>query len=176
MGGVFLFSLKMLCSLFGCLLLLRVYMRYMGTPSNDPLYSFASTLTDWAVKQAATFIKRQKNLDWPAIFVAYLVAFLYQFIHWLLGPGSFSLFAFFISSAVLVIYWAIQLAMWIALFYCIYSWISPTGRIYSVLSYLCYPYLKPFRSIIPTWKNIDFSAIVFFILCNIILAFIAPLT
>ncbi len=176
MGGMFLFSLKLLCSVFGCLLLLRAYMRFMCAPANDPLFSFSISLTDWAVKQAATFIKRQRNIEWPAIFVCYLVAVIYQFCHWMFGPGNFGFWPFFIGSAVLVAYWAIELAMWIALLFCIFSWVNPNGSVYTVLSYLCYPYLAPLRKVIPVWRNIDFSAIVFFILANFVLALLAPLT
>ncbi|MCD8339622.1 MAG: YggT family protein [Burkholderiales bacterium] len=176
MGDIFLFTLKLLCSAFGCLLLLRAWLRYMGTPANDPLSIFTFGMTQWAVKQAATIVKRQKNIDWPSIFVAYLVAVLYQLLHWLVGSGSFGIFLFIVGSAVLVVYWGIELAMWIALFACVASWVNPTGKVYSVLSYLSYPYLKPFRKIIPSWRNIDFSALIFFLLANIVLALLAPFT
>lgn len=50
MAGTFLFTLKLLCSVFGSLLLLRAYLRYLGIPGNDPLVSFAHSLTQWAVE------------------------------------------------------------------------------------------------------------------------------
>ena len=136
MFSLFLFTLKLVCSAFGCLLLLRAYMRFMCTPSNDPLYAFCYSLTEWAVRSASTFIKRRGNIDWPSIFVCYLVAVLYQFFHWLVGSGSFGIFPFILGSAVLVVYWAIELAMWIALAFCIFSWVNPSGQIYRVTSFL----------------------------------------
>ncbi|GAB1826081.1 MAG: YggT family protein [Burkholderiales bacterium] len=176
MFGLFLFTLKLVCSAFGCLLLLRAYMRFMCTPSNDPLYAFCYSLTEWAVRSASTFIKRRGNIDWPSIFVCYLVAVLYQFFHWLVGSGSFGIFPFILGSAVLVVYWAIELAMWIALAFCIFSWVNPSGQIYRVTSFLSYPFLAPFKKFIPNWRNLDLSALAFFILANIALAVLAPLT
>ena len=91
-----------------------------------------------------------------------------------LGAGGF--FPFFFGSAVLVVYWAIELAMFAALLFCILSWVNQTSALYRTLSYLCYPFLAPIKKFIPVWKNIDFSAIVFFLVANIVLALLAPLT
>ena len=98
MFGLFLFTLKLVCSAFGCLLLLRAYMRFMCTPSNDPLYAFCYSLTEWAVRSASTFIKRRGNIDWPSIFVCYLVAVLYQFFHWLFPLSWARLYLLFIGQ------------------------------------------------------------------------------
>lgn len=176
MASTFLFTLKLLCSAFGCVLLLRAYIRYLGAPANDPVYSFSYSLTQWAVQPASVFIRRSFNIDWPAIFVCYLVAVIYQFFHWLIGPGNFGVFSLVVGSAVLVIYWAIELAMWAALLFCIFSWVDQSSRFFRILSFLCYPFLAPFKRFLPVWKNIDFSSLLFFILANILLTLIAPLT
>ncbi len=176
MAGTFLLTLKLLCSVFSCLLLLRAYLRFLGAPANDTVSSFSYTLTEWAVQPASKFIKRTRRVDWPSLFVCYLVAIIYQFFHWIFGPGHLGIWSLVVGSAVLVVYWAVELSMWAALLFCIFSWVNPTSTIYRILSYLCYPYLTPFKRFIPTWKNIDFSAIVFFIIANFVLAILAPLT
>ena len=99
-----------------------------------------------------------------------------MFFHWLMGSGAGGFFPFFFGSAVLVVYWAIELAMFAALLFCILSWVNQTSALYRTLSYLCYPFLAPIKKFIPVWKNIDFSAIVFFLVANIVLALLAPLT
>ncbi|WP_368430649.1 YggT family protein [uncultured Parasutterella sp.] len=176
MAGTFLFTLKLLCSVFGSLLLLRAYLRYLGIPGNDPLVSFAYSLTQWAVEPASKFIKRTRNIEWPSIFVCYLVAVIYQFFHWLMGSGHGGVWPFVFGSAVLVVYWAIELAMWATVLFCIFSWVNQASANYRTLSYLCYPILAPFKKVIPVWRNIDFSGVVFIILANIVLALITPLT
>ena len=176
MTATFLFTLKLLCSVFGCLLLLRVYLRYLGVPPNDPICSFSYSLTQWAVKPASTFIPRTRQIEWPSIFVCYLVAVIYQFFHWLVGPGHFGVWPFVFGSAVLVVYWGVELAMWGALLFCILSWVNPTSSTFRTLSFLCYPFLAPFKRFIPTWRHIDLSSLVFFILANIVLGLLGPLT
>ena len=176
MSAIFLLTLRLLCTVFACLLLLRAYLKFLRAPGNDPITSFAYTTTQWAVGSVSRFIPRTPTIDWPSIFVCYLVAVIYQFFHWLMGSGAGGFFSFFLGSAVLVVYWAIELAMFAALLFCILSWVNQTSALYRTLSYLCYPFLAPIKKFIPVWKNIDFSAIVFFLVANIVLALLAPLT
>lgn len=176
MAGTFILTLRLLCTVFACLLLLRAYLRYLRAPANDPISSFAETTTRWAVSTAAKFIPHSPRIDWPSLFVCYLVAVIYQFFHWLMGSGSGGFFPFFIGSAVLVVYWAVELAMFAALLFCITSWVNQASTLYRTMSFLCYPFLTPIKRFIPVWKNIDFSAIVFFIIANIILSLLAPFT
>lgn len=172
-SGVFLFTIRLLCTVFGCLLLLRAYMRFLGTPSNDPLSQFSYQLTQWAVHPASSFIPRYRNIDFPCIFVAYLSALIYVFFLWLVTGGTIGFLYLFISSFALVISWIVEMAMWVALIYCIFSWVNPTSRYYRTLGYLSDPFLAPFRRVIPVWRNIDFSAIVFFLLASFINGFLS---
>ncbi len=171
-SGVFLFTLKLLCTVFGSVLLLRAYLRFSGTPGNDPIHMFTHQLTQWVVQPAASFIPRLRNWDLPSIFVAYLVAVIYQFFFWMVGGFGIGIERLVLGSFVLVLYWGVELAMWLALLYCILSWVNPTSPYYRTLGYLTDPFLAPFRKLIPTWRNIDFSAIVFFILVSLVSSFL----
>ena len=95
MSAIFLLTLRLLCTVFACLLLLRAYLKFLRAPGNDPITSFAYTTTQWAVGSVSKFIPRTPTIDWPSIFVCYLVAVIYQFFHWLMGsgPGDFSHFS-----------------------------------------------------------------------------------
>ena len=153
MSAIFLLTLRLLCTVFACLLLLRAYLKFLRAPGNDPITSFAYTTTQWAVGSVSRFIPRTPTTDWPSIFVCYLVAVIYQFFHWLMGSGAGGFFPFFLGSAVLVVYWAIELAMFAALLFCILSWVNQTSALYRTLSYLCYPFLAPIKKFIPVWKR-----------------------
>ena len=174
--GIFLFTLKVLTTFFGGVLLLRVYLRLIGIPSNDPVNQFATSFTQWAVRMVSGFIPRRRGIEWPAIFTAYLTAIVYLLFNWLMGNADVGFFGFFLAGAFLVVYWAVEFAMWAALVFCILSWVNPTTPLYRTLAYLCAPFLSPLRKIIPTWRNFDFSPIVFFLAANLILAFVGPLT
>lgn len=100
MSAIFLLTLRLLCTVFACLLLLRAYLKFLRAPGNDPITSFAYTTTQWAVGSVSKFIPRTPTIDWPSIFVCYLVAVIYQFFHWLMGsgPGIFPIFLWFRRS------------------------------------------------------------------------------
>ena len=74
MSAIFLLTLRLLCTVFACLLLLRAYLKFLRAPGNDPITSFAYTTTQWAVGSVSKFIPRTPTIDWPSIFVCYLVA------------------------------------------------------------------------------------------------------
>ena len=96
MSAIFLLTLRLLCTVFACLLLLRAYLKFLRAPGNDPITSFAYTTTQWAVGSVSKFIPRTPTIDWPSIFVCYLVAVIYQFFHWLMGSGAGGIFPIFL--------------------------------------------------------------------------------
>lgn len=171
--GIFFLTLKLICTIFGCLLLLRAYLKYLHAPANDPAFSFAYSLTQWAVGPASRFVPRSPRWDWPSLFVCYLTALIYHFFHWLTTFHG-GLLGFIVGPVIMVIYWAVQLAMWCVILFAIYSFAKPTSPAFRSLSFLCYPFLAPLKKYLPVWKNIDLSAVVFFILCNVVLTFLTP--
>lgn len=175
-GDIFILTLRMICAVFGCLLILRAYMRFIRLPSKEVFNDFAVLATQWAVEPAGRFVRRSGNIEWPALFVAYLTALIYEIFNWLLSTGSAGLFHFIFGSFVLVLYWAVEIAMCAALLFFITSWVSPTSKFNRELGDLCYPFLAPIKKIIPTYRNIDFSALVFFIAAQIIQSLLLPFT
>lgn len=166
--GTFVFALKLVCTAFAFALLLRAYLRYLCFPLNDRLNGLMSRATDWAITPASKFIPTIKNISYPSLFVCYLTAIVYKFFFWLVGDGTFGLYSIFVGSAVLVLYWAVELSIFMALAYCLSSWIGQGFSSYRILGMLTDPYLGIFRKYIPPYKNIDISAIVFFVIGSVI--------
>jgi len=91
-SGIFLFTLKLICSVFGTALILRAYLQYLGVPGNDPIYRFIYQITQWAVQPASAFIPRLRYVDASSLFVGYLTAFVYLLFVWLSSAGAISFF------------------------------------------------------------------------------------
>jgi YggT family protein len=167
-SGIFLFTLKLICSVFGTALILRAYLQYLGVPGNDPIYRFIYQITQWAVQPASAFIPRLRYVDASSLFVGYLTAFVYLLFVWLSSAGAISFFHVIWGAVALLLYWAVDLSMWAVLIFCVMTWVNPMSPVCRTLRYLTDPLLKPFRRVIPVWKNIDFSAVAYIVCATIV--------
>src|SRR5512142_493130 len=70
------FLLDILGSLLVALLLLRVWMRYIGMPSRNPVAQFTYAMTNWLAGPLTRVLPARGRIDWASIVAAVLVTLL----------------------------------------------------------------------------------------------------
>lgn len=170
--------ISMVTAVLGCLLILRAYLWSLAISPRDPLVAFAWKFTDWLVRPIASAIKPRGVWDLPTLAAALIVAVVQTLIMKELTGFPVTAAGFVIAPAALVLRWAIELVSWGVIIYCVMSFMARSrySPFFALLHTLCNPFLSPIRRFIPSIKGFDLSPIVLFILLNVALHFIIPLS
>lgn len=166
-----LFLIDVLLQPFAAILLLRFHLQWLRVPLRNPLGEFVMVLTDFLVLRARRIIPATKGYDnatlllalfFETIYLAALMALLNVSTHGFPLPGLI----FFASVKLLKI--SLYLLMGAVFIQAILSWINPHSAAAPLLNGITWPFLQPLRRIIPTLGNVDLSALVLFIACNLL--------
>jgi YggT family protein len=164
------FFLDTLVEPYAALLLLRFHLQWLRAPLRNPLGEFIMVLTNPLVLPLRRVIPAIGMLDTSTLLLAYgmEMAYLSAFVllhghpldNWLLlGWGLFRLFKI-----------SIYLLM-IALFVeALISWTYPHAPFAPLLRAITRPFLSPLRRMVPPKGGLDFSFLILFFLCYIIVA------
>ncbi len=76
----------------------------------------------------------------------------------------------------LLVRWAVDLLIWGTIIYCFLSFTGRASPIYLLLGTLIDPFLRPIQRFLPRIGGFDLSPVVLFIVANIILRFVAPIS
>jgi YggT family protein len=174
-----LFSLfSMVTAVLGSMLLLRAYLWSLAISPRDPLVAFAWKFTDWLVNPIASLIKPRGVWDLPTLLSALIVAVAHTLVMKELTGFPVTASGFVLAPVALVFRWAIELVSWGVIIYCVMSFMTRArySPFFALLHTLCNPFLSPIRKLLPTVKGFDLSPIVLFILLNVVLHFILPIS
>lgn len=162
---------------FGSLLILRAYLWAQAISPRDPLVRFVWMFTDWLCNPMGYVVKPRGNWDWTTLAAALLTAVVYTlFLREAAGLPA-TLEGFILMPLALLVRWAVDLLIWGTIIYCFLSFTSGNGSaIYRLLGTLIDPFLRPIQRIIPRIGGFDLSPVVLFIVANIILRFVGPLS
>lgn len=177
LGDIARFLLNIVFTLFGAVLLLRVWLQMVRMPPYNSVSRTVFKITDWLVVPLRRVIRGAGGIDWACIVAAWLCALVYMLAIMLvsgLNPVSLLPEGLFIAL-VLVLKWAVSLVMWVTLLMAIMSWVNPTAPAMPVLVALTDPLLNPIRRIMPSLGGIDLSPLVLFVLTQIALMVLARL-
>jgi YggT family protein len=168
-----LFLLDVLVQPFAAILLLRFHLQWLRAPLRNPVGEFVMVFTDFIVLPARRVIPSAWGFDSATLLLALLIETLYLtgFIglngfvwdHGLPLPGML----FWASVKLLKI--SLYLLMGAVFAQAILSWINPYTPFAPVLAGITERFLRPLRRVVPVIGNIDLSALVLFILCNLVL-------
>ncbi len=159
-------------ALLGVTLLLRAYMNWVGMPSRNPLQQFAIALTDWIVRPLRRVLPPMGRWDTASLVAAYLVAVLMMLLTYILigaGPSSWPLVETLYRALMVVLRWCLYTVLFLTVVHVVLSWVNPYAPVAPAISTLVRPFLEPFRRIVPTIGNIDFSPLVLLLVVNILL-------
>jgi YggT family protein len=154
----------------GCLM--RLWMQRQRIGIRNPVGGFVLALTDWVVLPLRRLIPGVAGVDWASIVATVLLAVVASTLLILSGelylqvPPATLVFAF---ALVLIVKWALYLALTLVVVVAGLSWFNPYSPVYPIFDALCAPLIRPFRRLLPSSGRFDFSPMVVFLLIQIAL-------
>lgn len=175
--GMLFTLLAIVFGLIGSLLLLRAYLWSLAISPRDPLVRFVWTFTDWLANPVAYLVKPRGNWDWTSLAAALLVAVVYTLLLREAAGLPATLEGFISMPIALLVRWAVDLLIWGTIIYCIMSFTNArTSPMMALLGTLIDPFLRPIRRFLPRIGGFDLSPVVLFLVANLILRFVAPMS
>ncbi len=176
-GEIARFLLNIAFTLFGAVLLLRLWMQFVRMPAFNPISRTIFQISDWIVVPLRRLLGGRGGIDWASLAAAWLTALAFLFATAVVaGINPMSLFpAGLWIALLLVLKWAVNLVMWVTLLMVILSWVNPSAPAMPVLDALTAPLLDPLRRVLPKLGSLDLSPLVLFVLTQIALMVLAQL-
>jgi YggT family protein len=155
--------------------LLRFYMQAFRAPPRNPLVPLVAALTDFAVKPLRRFVPGLSGLDMASLFWAWIVevVILLGFFAFL-GANIFMggpqvLPAILFLALIKLFEMSLYLLIFATIVQVVLSWVSPYHPLMPLFDSLTRPFLRPVQNILPRLANVDFSPLVVFVICQLIL-------
>jgi YggT family protein len=166
-----LFLLDVLVQPFAAILLLRFHLQWLRAPMRNPVGEFVMVLTDFAVLRVGRFVPAVMGLDSASLLVAILVEMLYLtgFV-WVQGfpLHGFPMPGLMLLTMVKLFKISLYLLMAAVFIQAILSWVNPYTPIAPLLASITRRFLQPLRRVVPLLGNVDLSALLLFIICQLI--------
>jgi YggT family protein len=155
--------------------LLRFYMQLFRAPPRNPLVPVVMALTDFAVRRLRRFVPGLSGLDLSSLFWAWIVEILILLAFFALtganvlmgGPQVLPVILFL--ALVKLFGMSLYLLIFATLVQAILSWVSAYHPLMPVFDSLTRPFLRPVQRVLPRLGNVDFSPLVVFVICQLIL-------
>ncbi len=164
------FFLDTLVQPYAGLLLLRFHLQWLRAPVHNPLGEFVFLLTNPVVRPARRFIPPVRMLDTASILLAFLVELVFLCATLLAhghGLGTWVLPAW---AALQLLKISIYLLMGALFLEALLSWTNPHAPFADVLGSITRPFLRPLRQLVPRRGSLDFSFLILFFLCYLIVS------
>lgn len=152
--------LEVLGSLIVGLLLLRVWIGFIGMPARNPVAQFVHAMTQWLVGPLGRLLPSRGRFDWAALLAAFAVTLLVVVLMRLaVGVGLLWDVAVVSALRQLVI-WALNIVVWVTIIYVVISWVNPHAPFAPALGMLLRPLLVPIQRIVPAVGGFDLSPLI----------------
>jgi len=170
-GDIARFLLNVVFTLYGAVLLLRLWLQFVRMPPYNPISRTVFQVTDWIVIPLRRVLGGRGGVDWACLVAAWLTALVYLAAIILVAGGNpLSMLPEGLWIALmLMLKWSINLVMWVTLLMVILSWVNPGAPAMPVLHALTAPLLDPIRRVLPSLGSLDLSPLVLFLLTQIAL-------
>lgn len=163
------FFLEMLVQPYAALLLLRFHLQWLRAPMHNPLGEFVILLTNPVVRPARRLIPPFRMLDTASIVLAFVVELIFLDVTLLvhgLGMGNWLVPVWAVLQLLKI---SIYLLMGALFLEALLSWTNPRTAFSAVLACITGPFLRPLRRLVPSRGSLDFSFLILFFLCSLIL-------
>lgn len=166
-----LFLLDILLQPFATILLLRFHLQWLRAPLRNPVGEFVMVLTNFAVLRVRRLVPSAMGMDSASLLLALLVEMLY--LAGFLSVQGFPLHGFPLPGLMLlaiVKLFKISLYLLMAAVFAqaILSWVNPYTPIAPLLTAITQRFLRPLRRIVPMLGSVDLSALLLFIICQLV--------
>jgi YggT family protein len=163
------FLLDAILQPYAAILLLRFHLQWLRAPMRNPLGEFIMLLTDPVVLPLRRVIPSAWGLDTATLLLALAVEMLYLFATLVVHTYPLELGPLFAWTLVKLLKVSVYLLMFALFVQALLSWTNPNSPFAPVLNAMTGPFLRPLRRFVPNAGNFDFTVIVLFLLCQLIL-------
>jgi YggT family protein len=166
-----MFLFDVLVQPFAAILLLRFHLQWLRAPMRNPVGEFVMVLTDFAVLRLRRLVPSVTGMDSATLLLALLVEMLYLTGYvWVQGfpLHGFPLPGLMLLTMVKLLKISLYLLMAAVFMQAILSWVNPYTSIAPLLTSITQRFLQPMRRVVPMLGNLDLSALLLFIICNLI--------
>ena len=174
MQQVALFLLDMILQPFIVILLLRFHLQWLRAPMRNPVGEFIMAITNFAVLRTRRHVPSFRGYDSATLLLAFgleiIYMYLYEFIWLYSPPGIINLvLGLLIISALKLVSMSIYILIIAVIIQAVLSWLNPHTPLAPILNVMTWPFIGPLRQRIPPVGNIDLSALVLIIICQLII-------
>ncbi len=166
-----MFLLDVLLQPFAAILLLRFHLQWLRAPLRNPVGEFIMVLTDFLVLRARRYIPAARGLDMATLLLAVLLEMLYlTALMWLqdIPTHGVMLPGLLLLTLAKLLKTSMYLLMAAVFAQAILSWVNPYTPVAPLLSAITQRFLQPIRRVVPLLGNVDLSAMVLLIVCQLI--------
>ena len=166
-----MFLFDVLVQPFAAILLLRFHLQWLRAPMRNPVGEFVMVLTNFAVLRVRRFIPSIRGLDSASLLLALLAEMLYLAgLVWVQGIQlhDFPLPGLMLLAMVKLLKISLYLLMAAVFIQAILSWVNPYTQFAPLLTSITYRFLQPLRRVVPMLGNLDLSALLLFIVCQLL--------
>lgn len=167
-----LFLLDVLLQPLAAILLLRFHLQWLRAPLRNPIGEFVMALTDFIVLRARRLIPSAKQYDSATLLLALSIEMIYL-TGSLLAQGydflGFPLPGLLVLAIVKLLKTSLYLLMGAVFLQAILSWVNPHSSVSPLLTAITWRFLQPLRRIVPILGSVDLSALVLFIICQLMI-------
>jgi len=170
-GDIARFLLNVVFTLYGAVLLLRLWLQFARLPPYNPISRTVFQVTDWIVVPLRRVFGGRGGVDWASLVAAWITALIYLgTIMLIAGASPLAILPEGLWIALmLMLKWGINLVMWVTLLMVILSWVNPNAPAMPVLYALTAPILDPIRRVLPSLGGMDLSPLILFLLTQVAL-------
>ncbi len=163
------FFLNTLVEPYAWLLLARFLLQWLRAPMQNPMGEFIILLTHPLVRPARRFVPPVGKLDTASFLLAFLVELACLSLTLLLHDKTLNMWL--TAWVLLRLFTGSVYLLMLALFLeALISWTYPHAPFAPVLRSITQPFLRPLRRFVPPKGGMDFSFLILFFLCYIIVA------
>jgi YggT family protein len=165
-----MFLFDVLVQPFAAILLLRFHLQWLRAPMRNPVGEFVMVLTDFAVLRLRRFVPSFMGLDSATFLLALLVEMFYLSGYlWVQGIqlNGFVLPGMMLLAMVKLLKISLYLLMAAVFIQAILSWVNPYTPFAPLLASITQRFLQPLRRIVPMLGNLDLSALLLLIICQL---------
>lgn len=165
------FLLDVLLQPFAAILLLRFHLQWLRAPLRNPIGEFVMVLTDFIVLPVRPLIPSVRGFDSATALLALVFEMLYlTVLLWLMNVPTHEFFLPGLLALAVVKLLKISLYLLMAAVFAqaILSWVNPYTPVAPALNAITWRFLQPLRRIVPVLGSVDLSALLLFIICQLI--------
>lgn len=172
MQQVALFLLDMILQPFIVILLLRFHLQWLRAPMRNQVGEFIMAISNFVVLRTRRYVPSFRGYDSATLLLAFGLEIIYMYLSefiWLYNtPGIINLvLGLFIIGIVKLIGMSINILLVAVIIQAVLSWFNPHTPAAPILNAITVPFLLPLRRRIPPVGNIDLSALVLIIICQL---------